>query len=830
MMSLGYLTNGSSSSSSSSLSALAPPFTVDRSNKPNSNPRVHITGSPYAVPFHYPFNNWQYSHSSSSRPDLFSNLDLELGSIPTTGLPSISDYGYSSSHPVSSLSSHMPPLDPNANAGTDAFTFLQFSSCTPSVCVESKPYCPPLVSPVVDDAISLVALNEHSYDLLSNSCVTALGETSQVDYTRSLSGLEYTPPWGSFWYGLADGELGKQGEVDGSFYSEDTNDDGSYVYEKYMKQEACTADGSSKREEASAASRRKCVDVLGREIKIGSPITGKLNFRSSSLQDPTFILGASPKKSSSGTSSTLQESHAHIPSLESATSLRNHQIPYSPSYHELFQSPDSSINDRISVKKSSPALVFKPPNGKDHLDHISNAGKEFQLCVTNVPYGFTSALDSGEGFTSVRSSSENSDHYNPAVDSPCWKGAPSSHFSSSETSEAVPPQHPMKKSEACDSLHLQQTLISLPCSDDTVKVSCQNPCKTSVYHENGYVELGLLLCPERLSNANCPTGDHSSADAVKAGFNHTKLSSSNGVQLSSDVGEPRKECEVPYDSRSDSDLKPYSTKQPGLDKGEVISEREFKLCIDDADPGLNTNCASEDGNFPFHGVESTSHSHCSAENVNKLAKLHATESTPKMKAHLLVDTMHNLSKLLLFQCSNDASAVLEQDREALKRIIKNLDACVTKKIVPMAATQESMFTQQCISHECRNLPDLHEGVISGRLWATKEAGVSSHGQFDYHGRHEGKWNRNVSGKEIENSPDSVSSRDDRDIVKDDKMVQAIKESLKEEFNDEKEMQPKTLFYKNLWLEAEAALCSRRYKARFNRMKIEMKCKSINAEG
>ena len=62
-------------------------------------------------------------------------------------------------------------------------------------------------------------------------------------------------------------------------------------------------------------------------------------------------------------------------------------------------------------------------------------------------------------------------------------------------------------------------------------------------------------------------------------------------------------------------------------------------------------------------------------------------------------------------------------------------------------------------------------------------------------------------------------------------LQALKEVLKKDFDGEEEMQAETLLYKNLWLEAEAALCSVSYRARFNRMKIEMeKCKTHKAKG
>lgn len=56
------------------------------------------------------------------------------------------------------------------------------------------------------------------------------------------------------------------------------------------------------------------------------------------------------------------------------------------------------------------------------------------------------------------------------------------------------------------------------------------------------------------------------------------------------------------------------------------------------------------------------------------------------------------------------------------------------------------------------------------------------------------------------------------------VLQAIKKVLSEHFVEE-ETQPQLLLYKNLWLEAEAALCSVMCRARFDRVKAEIeKCK------
>ncbi|KAA8540105.1 hypothetical protein F0562_026797 [Nyssa sinensis] len=544
MMGLGSLGNGGSSSSSSNLSALAPPFTVDRSNpRPNSNPLMHFTESPYAVSFNSSLHNWQYSHSSDSRPDFFSNPVTEGDYIQTTCLPSLSDYRYSGSQSIPSPSTHWPPLSPGVKNATGDFSFLQYSADVATSLVDSKPYYSPYVTPVVDDGTPLVAFNEPSNDLLCSSHVVPLEESSQVDYTQSLSGLEYTPQWGGIWSGLVDGEQGKQTEPNSSLCSKEMNVAGPYAYQNYMKQGACVAEILSKCQEDSAISKRKSIDVLQRENPSVSSSAGQLNKKSFLAQNPssipvessrTSVLGStsviseshlqgpslgsttnswnlqttynpsyekcfqpldycmndvlgrenhgvfsstgqlndksflaqnpsstpveSSRTSVLGSTSILSESHLQVPSLESTTNSWNHQKPYNPLYEKCFQPLDFGMTDHISITKSSPALVIRPPvidtassapntvpsetvNFIDNIVAVNS--KEFNghnPSKIKAPYcanGFTLAVDGAKAVSSVENFSESLDHYNPAVDSPCWKGAPTSHFSPFDVSKVV---------------------------------------------------------------------------------------------------------------------------------------------------------------------------------------------------------------------------------------------------------------------------------------------------------------------------------------------------------------------------------------------------------
>ncbi|XP_052185309.1 uncharacterized protein LOC127796864 isoform X2 [Diospyros lotus] len=892
MMSLGSLGNGGPPSSTSNLSASAPPFTVGRScSNPNSSPLVHFTEPPYAVPFLPSFHNWQhYSQSSSSGPDLYSNLDSEVDSIRTTSLPLCNDYQYvGGSHSASSvnpkLGTHMPPLNTNSDAATDAFTFLHYSSGMPSNAVESKPYYPPLVSPVVGDNIPLVTVNKTGYNLPSTSCAAPLDVTYPVDYAQSLSG------WGSFWSRLADEELAKWVELERGFGLGDTNDakqtndPGSFVCEDKKNQGAYMDEGSEC-EKASAITHGKYVEVWGKEFPTVSQSTGRLNDKSSSLQDPMFISSESSRTSFTGSSSAILESHAQVQSLESTTNLWDNQNSYSAFHDKCFQPFDSYTSDHISEKRSCTAPFSRAPStdtkstvpntvssvdvlsigevaaadvkakekksllpliyGKEGCldtsrvslnvertdrvifekcptsnemktttDRMSKDGPEYQLPGVNFPVALASTPDCTKGFTTVEDSLESSDHCHPAVDSPCWKGAPASSSPLPKASQAV---------KACNCLNLQQAQIFPPRADDRKKVPWPKLCEKSVYEENEYVELGSLLCPGKPPNANYLTRDHDSADTGEAGYEYQKESCRNRVQISNDMNKCEKEHGMASDSKSGSDLKSPHTEIMNLDEGVFISERDFKLCANVVDTGLNTDITSGDGPLPFHGVESATNLSCS-EDVNKLAKPQGTESTPKMNIQMLINGIHNLSELLLHCYSNDASALSEQNQKAIARVISILDACISKKNVNMIPSHEPVLPQRETS-DFRDGLDLHKDAVSDRTSVAKEPGASSYCQFSFDCENEIKRNCNVSSKEVEKNLDLVSSGSDVGIAKD-KVVQAIKGILEEDFTNEEEMESDIFLYKSLWLEAEAALCSISCRARFNRMKIEMEHRKLD---
>lgn len=227
----GYVGNGGfPSSSSSNLSPLAPPFTVDRSNlKANMNSLSNITETPQpcGVPFSSSLHNWQYSNSSPQGTDYISYCGSENDSSRTMSVPSANDYSYLGSELVNPPSVHWAP--PNPNTTEPESNSFPYGGAT-------KQYYAPYVSQASDDNVSLVGLNEANYDLISTSGLVPMVGYSQVDYSQGLSNLEFPSPWGGYWNGLSEGKRGKRTDITGNFHLGRTDLPGSHAYQDYLKQ------------------------------------------------------------------------------------------------------------------------------------------------------------------------------------------------------------------------------------------------------------------------------------------------------------------------------------------------------------------------------------------------------------------------------------------------------------------------------------------------------------------------------------------------------------------------------------------------------------------
>ncbi|XWS61435.1 hypothetical protein CRYUN_Cryun07bG0125300 [Craigia yunnanensis] len=796
MMGYGSYGGNAHGGGPSNLSALAPPFTVDRSiPKPTATPLVDL-GEPL---------NWldtnPYSFNSPQPAQL---PQLDLDPIPT----------------------------PSYNQNSDLF--------------EPKTYYPSYVSP----AFHVPTFNE-----------------------QSLSSLEHTAQLGG---GLWNWEKGKPAQLGGSFYSKDTNEAPSSIYTDYINLGAPPPKSLKTCEETSHN-----IYSLGRENQVGPPSIEKLDYNPVLGQNLTFIPVDYLKTSVIGSSSALPETDLQVPPLN-LVNCKNNQVPFSTPYEKPVRQHGTTPSDSIAAMKSLPGIVIRPPavgacssasnivsfknsntgiNGTDtnltgktpsyvkephhllnfgsknefdpsqlnflldgncYLSGESSATKTEKLSTSNMaskdasdhlfraksgvtfshisPDNFSLAFDNNEPVIAVENCLDSLDHYNPPVDSPCWKGAPASYNSPFGSSEPVSVQL-VKKLEACDGSN-GQALKFIPMNTaNVVKLPPGKPGEIRMTVENGNVEDGVVSSLNLPSVSIPSSREHQPNDAGKAGSYHKKTISACETKFSDDASELKKDY-VLFEKSVDEVEKASCTIQQGLAEGRLACKnlRTSETGVADLEMKINDVSGCGSSHRSCHAVKNLSCSPSSVEDVStKHSKFLGKEPVSNSSTNVLVHTMHNLSELLLYHCSNVTCELKEQDLKSLEKVINNLDTCMSKNI-----GQESFFSE------------LHEGISMGR---PQVAAIDVLNQYVQE-------KRRHSGKKDEKCSDFVSVKSGTNIkVKNDKMTQAIKKVLIENFHEKEEAHPQVLLYKNLWLEAEAALCSINYMARFNNMKIEIeKCK------
>ncbi|OVA03004.1 hypothetical protein BVC80_8797g20 [Macleaya cordata] len=470
----------------------------------------------------------------------------------------------------------------------------------------------------------------------------------------------------------------------------------------------------------------------------------------------------------------------------------------------------SSINNEMGridpiFMNSSPMRKDIPSNHSPIVDnswnHVFNRKQEhevnqFNFCDTSTLTPVDAAATAGAG-DPVESSLETFDQFNPAVDSPCWKGAPAFRFSPFAGKEAGTPQLLVKELAGCNGLKIQGPQVFPINDDDTVAIS-------SPEHENS------------VSNKNAHAGDGNlSSSSPKPSL---KVSNRNGVQFSYGSQEPIKGCFLPGVSQCSSNLKPFQMMQLSNEEDTVTFTGQLASECRVADSGIDAkngsspvpiNAKQHITTSPSSGVDATiDHTELFGEGSDISAK----KLAPKVDARLLINAMHNLSELLLASCSNGVDVLEEQDHEILQRVTSNLHSCASVKVGLM-----------------RPVPDPHKEVAAGRTQVTREEASVIQSQFDNQTALKGRISSTSCSEEQDMFQDFVSQIGDADFEKDDGMTQRIKKLLKETVDDEEVSLPKIQLYKNLWLEAEAALCSMKYNVRFASMKIEMEKYKLQQE-
>ncbi|CAA2968195.1 Hypothetical predicted protein [Olea europaea subsp. europaea] len=775
--SMGSGVGGNSSSSTSNLSALAPPFTVERSNpKLSSIPILHFSDSSYTTA--PDSQTWQYPHPPAPGPELnidstiMENFPLVYSSPGPICPPSI-DW----SVPISPPSTSWSALSTNAKTSTDVFSYAG----------EVKPYHSPYVSNMVGkDSPSVV-----EYGPFYDPRLTSAPDFSpQVDYVQSLSGLEYTPQWDDAW-AFDDGKKAKRVELDGSFSSKKVNIGDSLASKSYISPGVHSIEYGNTCKEDFGISYGTFNHVSGRENHIGSSTVGHMEDKSCLEQNLSFLPYESSRKPKLMSGSAYPESLSLELSFKRSRNYSDYQklnIPHEKCFHPL----ESSFSGSTSVTRSTPAVVLRPPPAGNSLlaenatnktvdvDNISgilkakfddsNSAKQNDLCQKPIEGSF----DAGQFISHKK------------VDSPCWKGAPVSHFLPFDDAEVGNSPCLKKKSEEQYDFDHEAQLLFLSLNDSK-RASSQKPFEGHKSDKNR--SAGNIVPPssETSWDANCPTIEESSTDALKDGFEISSMNSSKGVRISSPLHKPRKEF-VLNDSVSGYDEKITNAKHSSAEASD-IPHRKLGLQASTANSVMTSNDSSEGGAVAFHAAENVLCSP-SQEDASEDAKV---GPGPNLDVQSIVNAICALSELLVMNSKNDAIALKEHNIDALKHVISNLEACMTKKIVHRTLNEDPIVSTGDILGKIVDTHDM--ATVAGKPQVTNEAlnsrahfdyqqlpqvtneALNSHAHFDYQQLHEEKRYHLFPGKKAESSSLLSPLMGDADLSTDDNMAQVCSYSM-----------------------------------------------------
>lgn len=331
--------------------------------------------------------------------------------------------------------------------------------------------------------------------------------------------------------------------------------------------------------------------------------------------------------------------------------------------------------DETNKLFSLPSSVEEgPPSKVQNKDALSpflwmNAGSQFPNVNTLDGSSF-----SGESVLGIKSSenfADGLDNHNPAVDSPCWKGAPSSHFTIFDAAE-TDSSHPFKKkTDECHHMDLQVNATFLPLRDPFRSPS-EKMGQDKVHHEHGSAAT-----------------EHVSVDMTKI---IPSLISNEGVQVCEESSKAGEEYNPLNNSNRDSLMKFFGNKQLGIE-GSNFAIRKTDLEDAAVETVMTVNDISEGGAVAVRAAENVLCSPSSEESASEQVKSHKSAATPQMDVRTLINTMQNLSDLLVFCCSSDKCALKEQEHEALKHVISSLDSLLSQGMEYMTRQEESILAQ-----------------------------------------------------------------------------------------------------------------------------------------
>ncbi|KAL9263146.1 hypothetical protein AKJ16_DCAP22849 [Drosera capensis] len=404
--------------------------------------------------------------------------------------------------------------------------------------------------------------------------------------------------------------------------------------------------------------------------------------------------------------------------------------------------------------------------------------------------------EKADGLCSVDKSSDSTDSHTAVVDSPCWKGAPSSRFSPFGNPDLLGQELLSRDVESSNKLDNQGFFNKALNTIDVVHIGLK-------VNESSSGEAPLVTENVLLEQGDCsPEKQAQASSGMKA-----ETAVVHGVQFVADNGNSGKKIHDNLESNGDSKVS-FITSGEIVKEGDAASQGKREPSV------VGTPRTSQEQARATSTRTFSSPSEWAAELVEDCLGWYSNLDSATSE---LVNTMRKLSERLSSRCSNDPAAITVQDCSTLRDIVININSCLGPERVAQNTPTGEVMHRETLT--LGGNPHVLQSASSDSVQSTKVSDTDAcHGDSLILSKDEAIPTLH-SGR---NDPvDHVSLKSTVEAAGYVNMTQAIKRVLCENIPAEEEMDAQALFYKNLWLEAEAALCCSTVNTRFRRMKKEM---------
>ncbi|KAK6250869.1 hypothetical protein QQP08_011320 [Theobroma cacao] len=482
-----------------------------------------------------------------------------------------------------------------------------------------------------------------------------------------------------------------------------------------------------------------------------------------------------------------------------------------------------ACHDQVIIEKGEKGKIVEPFHDETNNPSI-RAKSKLRIACPNVPQDLT--LEQHGAKPGIPDDKSSTSHGDSDVDSPCWKGTQANKSPLSDSvpvnSEDSKGQSPFRVSMPLKSEHSKNEKVARSSLNPQAPVFIPGNSKPKVDHhqKEGHGDSSLSSQKSAALDVTSSSSEHRSTDSVNAVKCPSERIDDIGIQSSSDVHDSKKECGIPYKSFRSSAVNSSCSFQPYLREEYVTSASQLvrgtnvagsmEGIADAAHNGLDSvEDIAHHGpstSFSFLETETALNSHSTGVGVfsdfTERPQEPSKSTPPKIDVKLMINTMQYLSELLLQNSSFDLGSLSEHEYDKLLTIMNNLYVLIRNKAGLMAVRLES--SHPCTLY-CRRQPaDRHEvkkvkdkAVLHDQeMYKTSAPMLSGRMLYSF-------YQSNDEGFEKGGDISQV-------IEKDPKVIPSI----------EKEMPSEALFYRDLWLEAKAALNLKKYQAHALQMQSE----------